>query len=194
MQKLLVRLLACVLVLVACCGAGAALAQSPTDRQIKAAFLLRFADYVQWPASAFAASDSPLVIGVVGDEAMAAEIQSLASTRSIRGHRVAVRTFREREVPGGVHVLFVTAAAFSQARPPSGPVLVVTDAEDGLDHGSVINFVFVERRVRFEVSIAAAEARGLSLGSGLLSVALNVRKDSMTQPVVLSLAGALWTK
>lgn len=60
-----------------------------------------------------------------------------------------------------------------------GPVLIVTESEDGLAQGSVINFVIVDRRVRFEVALAPASARSLSIAAGLLSVAINVRKDSL---------------
>jgi hypothetical protein len=58
-------------------------------------------------------------------------------------------------------------------------VLVVTESEDGLSSGSVINFVIADRRVRFEVALGPANARSLSIASGLLSVAINVRKDSL---------------
>ena len=53
--------------------------------------------------------------------------------------------------------------------------LVVTDAEGALDLGSVINFVLVEDRVRFDIALDAAEKRALRLSSRLLSVARSVR-------------------
>jgi hypothetical protein len=156
---------------------------APTERQVKAAFLYRFTDYVQWPESAFPRPDSPLVIGVVGDNAIVSELQSIAAGRTVRGRPVAVKAYREREPVAGAHVVYIAEAANAQLRPlvrsVEGPVLVVTDSEDGLAAGGVINFVLVEGRIRFEVSLANAGARALSLGSGLLSVALNVRKGSM---------------
>ena len=39
-----------------------------TEYEVKAAFLLNFAKFVDWPASSFPASDSPMVIGVLGDD------------------------------------------------------------------------------------------------------------------------------
>jgi hypothetical protein len=159
---------------------------TPTERQVKAAFLYRFTDYVQWPESAFARPDAPLVIGVLGDNAMATELQTIASGRTVRGHPVAVKAYKEREPLTGAHVVFIAEPANAQlralVRSVEGPVLVVTDSEDGLTAGGVINFVMVEGRIRFEVSLANAGARSLALGSGLLSVALNVRKGSMLPP------------
>jgi hypothetical protein len=54
-------------------------------------------------------------------------------------------------------------------------VLLVTDFDGALDHGSVINLVIVENRMRFEVSLEAAERSALKLSSRMLAVALWVR-------------------
>jgi hypothetical protein len=40
--------------------------------------------------------------------------------------------------------------------------------------GSVLNFVIVDKRVRFEISLTAAERAGLKISSELLSVAVRV--------------------
>jgi len=61
-------------------------------------------------------------------------------------------------------------ASAAQAR----SALVVTDFADALARGSVINFVVVDDRVRFEVSLDAAERSRLKLSSRMLSVALKV--------------------
>ena len=55
------------------------------------------------------------------------------------------------------------------------PILLVTDEDDGLNHGSVLNFVTVDRRVRFEVSLTAADRLRLKISSELLAVAVRVR-------------------
>jgi hypothetical protein len=79
-------------------------------------------------------------------------------------------------------VLFIGEGANGQLasliRSVDGAVLIVTESDEGLARGSVINFVTTEERVRFEVALKPASVRSLTLGSGLLSVALNVRKDS----------------
>jgi hypothetical protein len=54
------------------------------------------------------------------------------------------------------------------------PMLVVSDDEQGLDLGSVLNFVTVDKRVRFEISLTAAERAHLKISSDLLSVAIRV--------------------
>ena len=59
-----------------------------------------------------------------------------------------------------------------RSAPPSA--LIVTESEDGLRHGSVINFLVVDGQVRFEVSLEAAQRRNLRLSARLLSVAYAV--------------------
>ena len=54
------------------------------------------------------------------------------------------------------------------------PVLVVTDTENALALGSMINFDLVEGHVRFQVGLGAARKSGLTLSSRLLAVAHQV--------------------
>jgi hypothetical protein len=164
-------------------GCQSAFAQTAaSERQVKAAFLYRFTEYVQWPEEAFARKDAPLVIGVAEDEGVASDLSAVASGRVVRGHPVQVRAIKATEAPAGVHVLFIGEAANARLpqliRAAAGPVLIVTESDEGLERGSIINFVVSDRRVRFEIALGPAAARSITLGAGLLSVAMNVRKDT----------------
>jgi hypothetical protein len=53
---------------------------------------------------------------------------------------------------------------------------VVTDHKLGLDGGGVINFIEVDRNLRFEISLIAADRSGLKINSQLLSVAARVER------------------
>lgn len=162
--------------------AGSSYAQNettPLERSVKAAFLFKFAAYVDWPLSAFPRLDTPVRIGVLGDSAMASDLPAIVAGRTVGRRTVEVRRIRADEPVEGVHILFV---ARSEARRlesvsqslASQPVLIVSESEGALGRGSVINFVPHEGRVRFEISVPTAEKRGLQLRSGLLSVAQNV--------------------
>ena len=150
------------------------------EASVKAAFLFKFASFVEWPPSAFAAPDAPLVFGVVaGADDVAAELTRIAAGRSIGGHPVVARRVRENEAIRGVHVLFVGHGVTDRqaivARASAQPgVLVVTETERGLEAGSSINFVVSEDRVGFEVSLDAADKSGLRISSRMLAVARRV--------------------
>jgi hypothetical protein len=147
--------------------------------RVKAAFLYKFAGYVDWPAAAFAAPDAPFVFGVVGNDEVASELAKVAAGRQIGGHPVVVKRLRENEPLRGIHALFVGRAAADRLsaliRAAQQPApLVVTETERGLEAGSAINFVVAEDRVGFEVSLDAAERNGLKISSRMLAVARRV--------------------
>jgi hypothetical protein len=149
-------------------GAG-----SSSEAAVKAAYLLKFPAYVDWPAAAFDSPDAAQVIGVLGAEKVLAELEWLVVGRRVNGHPVLARRVLPGDSLDGVHVLHVGPGM--RVPPLLGlPVLVVTDAPNGLLEQGVLNFVTVDRRVRFEASVAAAERAGLKLSARLLAVAERV--------------------
>ena len=126
-----------------------------------------------------AVPEAPFTIGVLGDEALTAEVGRIVTGRTVEGRQVAVRPVTETDSLGGLHMLFISrsrtdrlAAITAAAREHS--ILTVSEAEGALAQGSVINFVLSSGKVRFEISMGAARKSGLSLSSRLLGVALSV--------------------
>lgn len=153
------------------------------ERSVKAAFLFKFLMYTEFPASSFADPAAPLVIGVAGADDMARDLARLVAGRTVNRRPVVVRTLRDNEPTDGLHLLFVGGrdpgrlarlARLDQA----DPLLIVTEAENGLPHGSVINFRIVAERVRFDVSLDAADKNKIKLSSRLLTVANHVQKGA----------------
>ena len=149
------------------------------EYQVKAAFLYKFAGYVEWPDGGIGSPETPFTIGVLGAEALAGELTQVISGRTLNDRSVSVRRLKPGEPLGGVHMLFLGRSEsmaqnqlhqWTQRR----PVLVVTESEGALEQGSMINFVVIERRVRFEIAPDAAEKSGLRLSSRLLAVAQKV--------------------
>jgi hypothetical protein len=157
-----------------------AVAQAQLQREsaVKAAFLYRFTSFVDWPSTAFT-EDEPLVIAVVNDEPVAADLEQMVGGRSAQGRRVNVRRVAEPAGAAGSHLLYIGQRPPQQLRDaiaavPPGPVLLVTDSGQSHPPGSALNFQREEGRVRFTASPPAAEARGLRLGARLLQVAMAV--------------------
>lgn len=171
----------CAVVVLLLCGA-AALAQPQTrlaEAQIKAAFLYKFGGFVEWPERAFARADAPFTIGVVGSDAVAAELRQVVTGRTVHQRPIAVRNLRRGEPLSGLHILFVGQSEAARlpeilAAAKGQPVLVVTESEDALAHGSMINFVAVDDRVRFDVALPPAERGQLKISARLLTVARKV--------------------
>jgi len=150
------------------------------ERRVKAAFLYKFLGYAEFPPGAFLDSSSPVTIGVAGADDLAAELARAVAGRTINNRPVVVRVLRDTDLQVPLHLLFVGGADPARVgrmvRQASGAMLVVTECEDGLQQGSVINFRIIDERVRFDVSLDAAERNGIKLSSRLLTVANRVRK------------------
>ncbi len=169
------------LVAIFCTFAGAvnAAERAYSPAAVKAAFLHRFASYVEWPAAA--ASDEPFIIAVAGADDVAEQLERLLPGLKVQDRPAQVRRLAASEELTGVHILYVAHAAPRArtliAAAAQRPILTVTDDSDGLATGSVINFVQVGRNIRFEVSLPAAERSNLRIDSGLLSVAARVEEQ-----------------
>lgn len=162
--------------------AAAAVVQGASlERKVKAAFLYKFLGYTEFPASAFGDVAAPVVIGVAGADDLAAELTRIVSGRTVQGRPIAVRVLRDGDAAPPVHLLFVGGSDSARMRALlktalPGPMLLVSEAENGLQMGSVINFKIVDQRVRFDVSLEAAERNSVKLSSRLLTVASQVLK------------------
>lgn len=152
------------------------------EYQVKAAFLYKFCFYVEWPPSAFAGSDSPIVLGVAGPESLTGELENITRGHVINGRALLVRRVDANSNLAGVHVLFVARSEQSRlsqfvAQAQKVPLLLVTESPSGLDDGGGINFAVQDNRVRFDVGLDSTNRQGLRLSAQLLKVARAVRGE-----------------
>ena len=178
MVRLILRL-ALALALLGSHGAWAEDSAEDGETQIKAAFLAKFGDFVEWPPAAFAGPQERFTIGILGADALGAELERVVAGRTVHGRPVAVRRVRRGEPLEGLHVLFVGAAHAAHLpevlHAVSGrAILTVTESAGALPAGSMINFVPEAARVRFDIALAPAQRAELRISARLLSVARKV--------------------
>jgi hypothetical protein len=142
---------------------------------LKAAFLYKFAGYVEWPDEP-RPTDAPITIGVAGADPFAAELTEITRGRTVAGHPISVRRMMAGDSFEGLQILFIGGQARAGERglladARSRPILTVTESAGALADGSIINFTQDKDRVRFEISLYAAEQSQLKLNSRLLAVA-----------------------
>jgi len=160
----------------------AARAQAASETSVKAAYLFKFLNYVDWPPTAFANDSSPYVIGIANADAMADDLSHQIAGRRVHNRAVAVRKIGATDKPTGLQVLFIGNGAGArqlelQKQVQSQPVLVVTESESAPAPGSMINFTLVDDRVRFTVALGPVNKAGLHINSRMLEVALSVTKE-----------------
>ena len=146
------------------------------EHELKAAYLYRFLSFMEWPGQPPRA-DRPITIGVMGADDVLAELQAIVPGRSAQGRPVVVRRVSEGQSLAGLQVLYVgpaAAGALARLSVPPGTALV-SDGEAALDRGAAIAFVRSDGRVRFHVSLDAADKQNVRISSRMLSVAEHVR-------------------
>jgi len=157
--------------------------EQPLEYQVKAAFLLNFTKFVEWPATAFADEHSPLAICILGEDPFGSILNEMVKGEAVNGHELVIQRIGQRirraPDPRSCQLLYV---ARSEKEVPKllaelGPgILTVGEGAKFLQDGGVIAFVIQDRKVRFDIDQTAAAKARLSMSSRLMNVARSVEK------------------
>lgn len=150
------------------------------EYQVKAELLANFSAFVKWPEGTFAASNSPVVIGVVGKDPFDRFLEQAVQAGGRPGRPLKLRRVTTDAELRECQVLFVCSSERRRLREirervKGLPVLTVGETDDFLDQGGIINFLLKGQSVRFEISVESAQAAGLRVDAKLLGVANSVR-------------------
>jgi hypothetical protein len=162
--------------------ASVATAEAPVagEYQVKAAYVLNFARFVEWPVDALPAS-SPLHVVVVGADPFGGALDDVLRQRSANGHPIQLRHVHWNDVLTPCDIVYISATeeahlAAILLQVGNRSVLTVSDIERFALRGGVIELRMVGNRVRFDIDRAPATAARLTISSKLLSVARAVRE------------------
>lgn len=147
---------------------------------VEAVYLYRFGGYIEWPPQAL--SGPGFTIAVLGDEEVADVLSRVLKEHSVGRLPASVRRARNLHDLADAQMVYVGEGYRGDLHEVISslghrPVLVVTDEADGLEAGSMVNFVIADGRVRFEVSLPSAARAGLKISSQLLAVAVRVQTE-----------------
>lgn len=150
------------------------------ERQVIAAYIYKFGDYISWPENTFRDTTSPIIIGVVDDEIVANELNKISQSHLLGNHPVVIKKLSSKNLVEDVHILYIaneTTKSMTEYRTlhPQLPVLYISNTLDGLQSGSVINFVHDNNRLRFDISLATADINKIKISAPLLMVARKIQ-------------------
>lgn len=149
------------------------------EYKVKAAYLFNFAKYVEWPAQSFSRPDSPIAIGVLGEDPFGEVLEKTVEKRRINNREVVIRRSLKSESLKDCHLVFVSNSERSRLPEifgnfPAPFALTVSDADRFLPAGGMIHFVIDEGTVRFEIDLDRVQRADLKIGSRMLSSAKSV--------------------
>ena len=141
--------------------------------EIKAVFLYNFVRFVDWPLRVFPEPQTPMIIGVLGEDPFGAALDEAVHGETVNGRPLVVRRFRRVEDVDHCHVLFISRSESARlgsilARLKDQGILTVSDADDFTRHGGMIRFVTESNKVRLRINVEASRAAGLMISSKLL--------------------------
>lgn len=151
-------------------------AQASREYDLKAVFLYNFATFVDWPETAFADPDSPIVIGVLGEDPFGAALDEVVANEKVKGRPLEVRRCATIAEGKACHILFISSSERENVRAvlreTSGrPILTVADLPRFVDAGGMVGFA-TGPRLQLHVNATAARNSGLIISSKLLRVAV----------------------
>jgi hypothetical protein len=151
---------------------------------IKAGFIYNFAKLVEWPATAFAQPESPIVIGILGDDPFGSTLDRIVADKKINGRGFAAKRLkwtRELKDLRDCNILFVSSSEREHMDSVVDavkwlPVLTIGDVPGFARRGGIMNFTLEDNKIRFEVNVEAAKHADLTISSRLLTLARIVQQ------------------
>lgn len=151
-------------------------ASNLAEYRIKAAFLVNFATFTEWPA----AVGNTLNLCVYGPDPFGTELDRFQGT-SVGRRTLAVMRVGSVDRLGNCQIVFITRPVIDNLlrvldNLGGKPVLTVADSPGAIRQGVVLNMGTQQGRVTFEANLGAARDNGLNLSSKLLGLATEVRQ------------------
>jgi YfiR/HmsC-like len=143
---------------------------------IKAGFIYNFANLVQWPTTAFAQPDSPIVIGILGEDPFGIVLDRVLAGKRVNGRVFLVKRLKSVVDLKECHILFVSSSELAHLAEAihlvkGMPILTIGEIPGFAKRGGIINLVLEDNKVHFEVNVEAAKEADLTISSRLLALA-----------------------
>jgi hypothetical protein len=163
--------------------AAPAAQDSPSEYQLKAAFVYNFAKFVDWPPNAYSGPQSPFAICILGDDPFGSLIDTALRGKTIADHPVVVRREKDAAAARRCQIVFISAS--EKRRLPEilealkgANALIVGDFDGFATSGGAIELTLQDSHIRFAINPTAADSAGLRISSKLLALATIVHGTS----------------
>jgi hypothetical protein len=153
------------------------------EYQVKAVFLFNFAQFIAWPTNAFADPQTPMTIGVLGDDPFDSFLDETVRGEKVGEHPLVIQHYRRIEDVQGCQILFISRSEDGQtgrilAGLKDKNILTVGDSDGFIKDGGIVRFVMEENKIHFRINLEAAKSANLAISSKLLRLAEIVEPGS----------------
>jgi hypothetical protein len=155
--------------------------QAPPEDELRAALVLGFARFTEWPTP----HEGAIVVGVLGHPAIAEALERVAAGKTVNGRPVAVRALRAASQAPGCHIVYfgrlpgsklADAVRDARAGDPKSALLTIGEDDRFLTAGGAVYLFEEDGRINFEVSLSALQKANVSISSKLLRLGYTTRE------------------
>lgn len=148
--------------------------QLESEYYLKAAFIYRFIDYIEWPENQ---NETYFNIAILGDSPITTPLNEIADSKLAKNKRISVKEYQNLNAIGSPQILFISrnssyAIEDILSRMGERSVLIITERAGYAQKGAHINFLSTENKLKFEVNLKVVNRTGLKFSSQLLRHAI----------------------
>jgi hypothetical protein len=156
------------------------------EYKVKAAFLLNFAKFVEWPSDAFQNDSAPIILCVFRHDPFGGVLDDAVRGKRINNREVLAQRVTELRELKSCHLVFVSgreAQRLSEVLSSlSGTsALLVGESEDFAGRGGGFQLFVEDNTVRFMANVDALQRAHLTVSSKLLALAKIVHDQGHTR-------------
>jgi len=146
---------------------------APTEYRVKAVFLFNFAQFVEWPSSAYKSAATPFVIGILGEDPFGSDLDAIVRGEHVEQHPMVVERYHSIDEVRDCNILYIARSEIAHLPAiltalKGRSVLTVSDADTADPGGIMIRLVNRSSHIRLQIDVAAAKAGNLTISSKLL--------------------------
>ena len=153
-----------------------------SEAEVKAAFIVRSASFVEWPAGRFKDEKSPIRIAVLGKDELVAELEKFAKAQKSSSRPFEVRKINNAFEALDAEMLFIADSESKRTAQivdllKDQPVLTFGESQEFFENGGMIHLFLEKDHLRFQVNLTSAERGKVNLSSKLLTLAKRVVRE-----------------
>lgn len=150
--------------------------QDDEEYSIKAAFIYKFTNYIDWGT---APQGNEFVIGIAGSSPVMEQLTEIARTKTVKDKKIVIHQFDKLDDITPCQILFISKRSALHpgdvlARVAGKGTLIISEKSGYAKKGSGINFIEVDNNLKFEANPREINAAGLKASSQLLKLAIIV--------------------
>jgi hypothetical protein len=157
-------------------------AVDPED-ELKAAVVLSFVRYAEWPPSD--SNSAPVIVGVLGRKSLADALRRTLEGKTAGSRKIQTLELKANQDARGCQIIYLALTKVSELKREltafneSTRAITIGEDDKFLELGGAVNLHMTDGHVGFEVNVNTIESKGVTISSKLLRFG-QVRRSAET--------------